>query len=83
MDAERLETRYAELEKLAADRGVDWESKQKDIPEADLAARIAALATLLELPIQRTFEDISLDQLTTEAAALAAADAAEAKQWEG
>ncbi len=82
MEAERLKARYAELEKLSADRGIDWTSKQKGIPEEDLAARVAALATLLGLPIQRAFDDVPLEELVAEAEALAEADDAEAQERE-
>jgi hypothetical protein len=59
-----LVARRQELEARARQRGIDWESACRSLPDDDHGAFVAALAGLLGFDIQRAFEpDTSLDAL--------------------
>jgi hypothetical protein len=62
-----LRDRQAELERLAKERGIQWQGRLRDLPD-DPRVRLAALATLLGLNAHTAAfrSEVPIDTLTAE-----------------
>jgi len=72
MENELLSSRRRELEGLARERGLDADKPLQELDASDDGLAVAALATMLGLPIQDAFDaSVRLDELERSANELA------------